>query len=183
MSSMIMGGRGKPRHRKPNASQETRMQGSCMTRTLRHYAEGRRGYRKRRRDNLQGIENMNDKHPIQPLNKDSHGVMRFKENEIVRYLLEAGPFDLNQLALMNFSAEDHEQLAQLIGYSLSGFGDLSYVSDETYNAAELMAKGQDERDARIEALTKTLNDVRKGMADVVPHLFNIHSDDLLDEYL
>ncbi|HEY9661654.1 MAG TPA: hypothetical protein V6C65_24625, partial [Allocoleopsis sp.] len=31
------------------------------------------------------------------------------------------------------------QFAQLIGYSLSGFGDLSYVSDETYAAASSMA--------------------------------------------
>jgi len=43
------------------------------------------------------------KHPIQPLEKDQH----------------------------DFSQEDREQFAQLIGYSLSGFGELSYVSDET----------------------------------------------------
>lgn len=32
--------------------------------------------------------------------------------------------------------EDREQFAQLIGYSLSGFADLSYVSNKTYNAAD-----------------------------------------------
>lgn len=80
------------------------------------------------------------KHPIQPLVKDEHGVIRFKANAIVRFMLDAGRqgtrFDLNTLAIMDFSKEDREQLAQLIGYSLSGFGDLSYVSDEAYAAAE-----------------------------------------------
>lgn len=75
------------------------------------------------------------KHPVQPLETDSSGVLRFKKNAIVRFLLDAGPFDMNQLALMPFSQEDREQFAQLIGYSLSGFGELSYVSDETYERA------------------------------------------------
>jgi hypothetical protein len=39
------------------------------------------------------------------------------------------------LACLPFSDEDREQFAQLIGYSLGGFGDLSYASDEVYNAA------------------------------------------------
>lgn len=75
-------------------------------------------------------------HPVQPLVTDSEGVLRFKANAIVRYLLDNGPFNLNDLALLPFSNEDREQFAQLIGYSLSGFGDLSYVSDETYDRAE-----------------------------------------------
>jgi hypothetical protein len=76
------------------------------------------------------------KHPIQPLEKDDRDIVRFKENKIVRFLLDAGPYDLNQLAAMPFSQEDREQFAQLIGYSLCGFGELSYVSDETYNKTE-----------------------------------------------
>lgn len=75
------------------------------------------------------------KHPIQPLYKDPYGVMRFKENKIVSFLLDVGPNDLNSLAFMNFSNEDREQFAMLIGYSLSGFGELSYVSDKTYERA------------------------------------------------
>ncbi len=74
------------------------------------------------------------KHPIQPLYKDDDG-MRFKKNAIVRFLLDAGPFDMNQIGLMPFSQEDREQFAQLIGYSLCGFSELSYVSGETYNEA------------------------------------------------
>lgn len=75
------------------------------------------------------------RHPVQPLITGPDGVTRFKRNAIVRFLLDAGPFDMNQLALMNYSDEDREQFAQLIGYSLSGFGELRYVSDKTYEAA------------------------------------------------
>jgi hypothetical protein len=74
-------------------------------------------------------------HPVQPLVRDERGVIRFKENAIVRFLLDAGLFDLNSLARMNFSSEDWSQFAQLIGYSLSGYGDLSYVSEEEYARA------------------------------------------------
>lgn len=78
-------------------------------------------------------------HPIQPVVLDDCNIARFKENKIVRFLLDAGPFDLNQIALMNFAREDHEQLAQLIGYSVSGFGELSYASDEVVCLADAEA--------------------------------------------
>ena len=84
------------------------------------------------------------RHPIQPVYKTSTGVARFKENKIVGLLLSAGPFDLNQLALMNFEDEDHEQFAQLIGYSVSGFGELSYASDDTVEAADKMVAALEE---------------------------------------
>lgn len=75
------------------------------------------------------------KHPVQPVIVASDGVHRFKKNAIVERLLEAGPFDLNAIARMGFSREDHEQLAQLIGYSVCGFCDLSYASEETKDAS------------------------------------------------
>ena len=73
-----------------------------------------------------------NRHPTQPLIKDGRSI-RFKENKIVRFLLESGPFDMNQLGIMDFSNEDREQFAQLIGYSFGGFAELDYVSNETYN--------------------------------------------------
>lgn len=79
---------------------------------------------------------MKAKHPMQPIELDKHGVARFKQNAIVRFLLDNGPHDLNTLAMMNFSREDHAQLAQLIGYSVSGFGDLSYVSKKEVQIAD-----------------------------------------------
>jgi hypothetical protein len=77
--------------------------------------------------------------PLQPLALDEDGVMRFQANAIVRYLLDAGPFGMNDLANIPFSVEDQEQFAQLIGYSLCGFRELSYVRDETYEAAHGVA--------------------------------------------
>ena len=73
-------------------------------------------------------------HPLQPLYMDG-GVVRFKPNGIVRFLLDAGPFNMNTLAVADFSQEDREQFLQLIGYSLSGFAEISYVSNKTYKAA------------------------------------------------
>jgi len=76
--------------------------------------------------------------PMQPLVVDSRGALRFKENTIVRKLLDFGTahgYGLNQMALEDFSAEDRMQFAQLIGYSLSGYGTLSYVTDESYDCA------------------------------------------------
>lgn len=71
------------------------------------------------------------RHPIQPLVTDKNGVIRFKENAIVTYLLEKGGIDMNALAMEDFTQEDREQFTMLIGYSVGGFCDLSYASDET----------------------------------------------------
>lgn len=75
------------------------------------------------------------KHPHQPIVRDEHKVERFKENKIVRYLLDCGTTDMNDLARMPFSVEDRVQFAQLIGYSVCGFAELPYVSDRAYNEA------------------------------------------------
>lgn len=82
------------------------------------------------------------KHPMQPIEKDEHETPRFKRNEIVRYLLDAGPFDLSQLAALPFSQEDREQFMQLIGYSVSGFTDLDFVSKETADKALKQTKAK-----------------------------------------
>jgi hypothetical protein len=69
--------------------------------------------------------------PMQPVEKDNQGVLRFRANAIVRHLLDHGGIDLNQIALLDFPQEDREQFTQLIGYSISGYHKLSYVSDES----------------------------------------------------
>jgi len=86
-------------------------------------------------------------HPIQPLCLDAMGTLRFKANAIVRHLLDNGGISLNDIACMDFTREDREQFAQLIGYSHSGSGDLSYMSDAVWYAA------QDEYEARTEKPT------------------------------
>jgi len=122
------------------------------------------------------------KHPSQPLVADKYGTVRFKENHIVRKLLDEGPFDMNQIEMWDVSREDRVQFAQLIGYSLDGFGELqSYVRDEDYMAAVLMFReGRDERDARNADLTRRLKALRDGLRPLVAELYGIHPDDLGD---
>lgn len=79
------------------------------------------------------------KHPMQPVKRDRHGVVRFHANAIVRYLLDyatARGCGMNELALMRFSKDDRTQFAQLIGYSVSGAGDLSYFDRATLSKAD-----------------------------------------------
>jgi hypothetical protein len=64
------------------------------------------------------------------------GVVRFQENAIVRYLLDHGGIDLNRIAMLDFNNADRAQFAQLIGYSLSGYSEFDFVSDELYERAE-----------------------------------------------
>lgn len=74
--------------------------------------------------------------PMQPLCVDADGIVRFVQNRIVRHLLDAYPGGLNALELQGFAQAEHCQLAQLIGYSLQGFGELSYVDDATRESVE-----------------------------------------------
>lgn len=76
------------------------------------------------------------KRPNQPTYTDQHGVERFDSNRIVRLLLDVGGLDMNKLATMDFSNDDRAQFAQLIGYSVSGWSDLSYVSDTMWDRLE-----------------------------------------------
>ena len=76
----------------------------------------------------------NARHPIQPFVTDEHGTVRFKDNAIIRYLFSHGKIDLNQIAMMDFTKEDRQQLAQLLGYSLDGYSDLSYVDEAAWAA-------------------------------------------------
>lgn len=84
-----------------------------------------------------------DPQPMQPVVKNKDGTVRFRENAIVRHLLdrlqEKHGYGLNQLAMLDFSQEDREQFAQLIGYSISGYHELSYVSDESCAQASALA--------------------------------------------
>lgn len=119
------------------------------------------------------------KHPIQPLQLDDKGVLRFKENKIVRHLLDNGGIDLNQLARIEFEREDREQFAQLIGYSLSGFADLSYVTDDTYSIAEASFVNPDLhwRDEKIALLEERLESLQELLRAPMATLYGMHPDD------
>lgn len=80
--------------------------------------------------------------PMQPLRIDQFGTLRFKANPIIQHLLDVAGIigvDMNTIAMQEFEAEDQMQFAQLIGYSLSGYGELSYVTDESYERASTTA--------------------------------------------
>jgi hypothetical protein len=91
--------------------------------------------------------------PMQSIVQDAHGVLRFRENAIARMLLDRdtergrvcpdfparSDGGLNWIAMREFSQEDQEQFAQLIGYSISGYHELSYVSDKSASQASARA--------------------------------------------
>ncbi len=121
-----------------------------------------------------------NKQPLQPIYIDDGGSHRFKANAIVRYLLDKGGLDLNHLAVQDFPIEDQEQFAQLIGYSLNGFSELSYVSDDTYQLAARTAENPEktESEVKIEYLESQVETVRTALRVLVPEFFKIHPDDL-----
>lgn len=105
--------------------------------------------------------------PIQPI-KDG----RFVSNKIVEYLLEVASVDLNDIAIMPFSEQERIQFAQLIGYSLGEFSELSYTDSETYMAAEEIENGKNELEARNMTLRKQLSQIRNGLKIANSAAFN-----------
>lgn len=118
-------------------------------------------------------------HPIQPLEMQD-GVLRFKSNAIVRHLLDAGAIDMNKIAVLNFTREDREQFAQLVGYSHAGAGDLSYMSDVVLEIAHMQYESGEsqQQQLRIKYLEAELQAIRDGLRNPVAKLFGLHPDDL-----
>ncbi len=78
-------------------------------------------------------------HPMQPIVMATDKVIRFQANAIVRWLLDVGGMDMNTIAQTSFAREDREQFAQLIGYSVSGYGELPYVRRAVLAKADRIA--------------------------------------------
>ncbi len=68
-------------------------------------------------------------HPLQPI-EISDRTPRFRQNDIVVHLVSLHPEVLDSLDSSAFSSEDKMQLAQLLGYSVGGFCELSFVTDD-----------------------------------------------------
>jgi len=80
-------------------------------------------------------------HPMQPIVLDQNGTPRFKQNQIVYFLVHHGGFNLNQIAAMPWPKEDYEQLMQLIGTSVSAIGaNTEFVSAELVAEADGIAE-------------------------------------------
>ena len=116
--------------------------------------------------------------PIQPLEFDSAGVLRFKENKCVSALIEQvkalGGDWSDCLYADGVETADRVQFAQLHGYSLSGFGDLGHVPETDLKAARLMHEaGKSELQARHEVLERQLNTLKNLMRPAVSELFGV----------
>ena len=109
--------------------------------------------------------NANTSHPMQPIVVTPDNVLRFKGNSIVKFLLANGNTDLNKIAMMDFSDEDRSQLAQLIGYSVSGYGELHYATNVG------------EADAIAEELSQRIEDGKK-MSEPSADDMTLHNEQL-----
>ena len=88
---------------------------------------------------------------------------------------------MNTLARKDFSDDDRQQFAQLIGYSLAGYCMSGYVDDAAYYAAANVAAGMEEKDARIAGLEQKLAELRAAvdmLREPMARLLEMHPDDL-----
>jgi hypothetical protein len=89
---------------------------------------------------------------MQPIERGKDKCIRFKANAIVRWLVNSKQIDLNQIAIYcqehRVPITDQEQFWQLLGYSVSGYGDLGFVRKKTIAAADLIAS---QSDAEVDA--------------------------------
>ena len=82
------------------------------------------------------------KHPNQPIVVAKDGCIRFEENKIVHKLLKFATergYGLNEIIVEFRDDEDYIQLMQLIGYSVSGYGDLSVIPKKEVKRADRKA--------------------------------------------
>lgn len=83
--------------------------------------------------------------PMRPIALDQDGRPRFQENVVVRRLFDRASehgYNMNHLrseADLHSAQADWEEFLQLIGYSTSGYGELSIVSAASVIAADTAA--------------------------------------------
>jgi hypothetical protein len=119
----------------------------------------------KKKTSKQGEPKKYDPQPMQPLVEATDGTVRsirFRENAIIRYIVDhagkvvhpgapaidpdtgrpyhQGTLDLGKLMMLDFPQEDREQFAQLMGYSVVGYHELSYVSDASAMQASMLVE-------------------------------------------
>lgn len=75
------------------------------------------------------------------------GISRFQSNALVQHLYDWAQVrghGLTELALVDAPDSHRQQFAQLIGYSIDGYGELSYVDEQAFERAAAA-----ERDAKL----------------------------------
>jgi hypothetical protein len=80
-----------------------------------------------------------DPPPQQPIVM-ADGVLRFRKNAVLRWLVDQGHVDLNKIDFAAFDGADVAQFYQLFGYSVSAFGGLDFIPDELVDSADRAAK-------------------------------------------
>lgn len=83
-----------------------------------------------------------DDFPMQPIERDAMGVVRFRKNRIVDAILTCASrhgYGLGEIAMGDFTAAEQMQVAQLIGYSVSGYSDLGYASADSVKRSRAAA--------------------------------------------
>jgi hypothetical protein len=70
--------------------------------------------------------------------RDPDGVLRFRPNPLVRWLVDEAEVKMNAMAVAyqngQFGVAEYAAFVAGLGYSLSGFGDLSAFADEIWAA-------------------------------------------------
>jgi hypothetical protein len=79
--------------------------------------------------------------PMQPIYVDDDGVARFRANAVVRWIVDSGRVNLNDLGknMGPMNRYDVAQFYQLLGYSVSGYGDLDFIPRSIVEKADAKA--------------------------------------------
>lgn len=121
------------------------------------------------------------KHPIQKIYTSDTKVVRFQPNEIVRHILDKQDINLNDISSLDFNNEDRSQFAQLIGYSVSGWSELPYVSADECKIVDQkqQALSISDLEAENKSLRKQLITLRILFAKPMAELYDICEEDLI----
>jgi hypothetical protein len=71
---------------------------------------------------------------------DTKGVVRFRGNAVVEWLFKNGRIDLNTIPCHSLPSKDVAEFWQMLGYSVSGYGDLDFIDRMTVEQADKEAE-------------------------------------------
>lgn len=120
---------------------------------------------------------------MQPIVLNEKGVPQFQPNEAINRLFDAhAVYAATLLEAEDFSEDDRQQFAQLIGYTVQAYCKLPFASAEV--AAEAQRKGALLVRAAAEAARlKRFREDRAAMPERNAHLFDLHKSGLTYEAL
>jgi len=113
----------------------------------------------------------------QPLYTDNRGILRFKENDVILYLLHKSGITIEQVASLPFSNEDKIQFVQLIGIDIVAFEFLPFVTSDLFNAYMIMnSDSTSSEESRIRSLEIELSALRAMLREPISRLYDIDPD-------